>query len=432
MSSWTVHTIFFPMELSFPVFPGPLAAPGLPGWVASNRFIAVMARMFVCLFCMLISTYRPVSAADSCSLRISILTCGVGDELYSCYGHSAIRIVDTCHGTDVVYNYGTFNFNDPDFYMKFTRGKLPYYVNAESMNAFMGLYMAEGRGVYEQVLGLNRQDALRVQLFLENNCKEENKYYHYDFLLDNCSTRVRDVFQKLFGGRLQLGYAMANDSCSFRDVLDIYEREKHWERFGINLLMSDVVDRKMSNLQSMFLPDYLMKGFAGAIMDGRQLVLETIPLLPQQVQIPHRINQPRLFLWALLLAVVLLSANKRFRNALTYFDVLLFLVTGLLGCFMLFMWLGTEHAVCGWNRNIFWAFPLHVLLAVLIPRKSDLVGRYASYASWLLIVSVLYGVVAEQAYIPEITPLLILLFFRLNRYAIQGSFRTFQSKFTVS
>lgn len=402
-----------------------------PGMRSSGLMCRAMA-MVISLFILVAGIHQTAIAGDSCALRISILTCGVGEELYSCYGHSAIRIVDTCHGTDVVYNYGTFNFDDPDFYVKFTRGKLPYYVNDEAFQSFMRLYMAEGRGVYEQVLALSREDAVKVQVFLENNCEEENKYYHYDFLLDNCSTRVRDVFQKLFAGRMQFGYAMANDSCSFRDILDIYEKEKHWERFGINLLMSNVVDQKMSNLQSMFLPDYLMKGFAGAFIDGHLLVRETITLLPQQVQITQHANQPKIVLWSLLLVVVLISWNKRLRGILMYFDVFLFLILGLLGCFMLFMWLGTEHAVCSWNRNIYWAFPLHLMFAFLIPRNSDAVVKYASYASWLLILSLFYGMVAEQAYIPEITPLILLILFRLNRYSVQASFSAFQTKFTRS
>ncbi|MBK8144797.1 MAG: DUF4105 domain-containing protein [Bacteroidetes bacterium] len=102
---------------------------------------------------------------DSCRLRISILTCGVAEELYSSYGHSAVRIIDSCAGTDIVYNYGTFNFGDPDFYIKFTRGKLEYYLNDESFEGFLSLYKEENRKVQEQVLRLGAEDALAVSNF---------------------------------------------------------------------------------------------------------------------------------------------------------------------------------------------------------------------------------------------------------------------------
>ena len=200
-------------------------------------------RIWMLIFCFLSAGFTsPLMAASaSSSLRVSILTCGVGEDLYACYGHSAIRIIDSSSGNDIVYNYGTFNFGDPDFYTKFIRGKLPYYLNPESFSSFMDIYQQEGRGVDEQLLDLDSADALSLQHFLLNNLKEENKYYHYDFLLDNCSTRIRDIFPKLFGKRFSFGYAVSNDSCSFRQLLDQYEKNKHWERVGINVFCLSVM-----------------------------------------------------------------------------------------------------------------------------------------------------------------------------------------------
>ncbi len=390
----------------------------------SSRIRPSVLKTIVLSFFLLLCIYVS-DAQDTCRLRVSILTCGVGEDLYSCYGHSAVRIVDSCSGSDVVYNYGTFNFGDPDFYSKFTRGKLPYYLNDENFQGFIGTYISEGRGVTEQLLDLSEKDAKMVQHFLSDNLKEENKYYHYDFLLDNCSTRVRDIFPKLFSTRFIFGHSMADDSCSFRTILDQYEKNKHWERVGINLLMCHIVDNKMSNVQSMFLPDYLMKGISEATLDGKRIVKETIPILPQVATIPAEANQPKLLLWALLLTVVFLSFNKTAQAWWVYFDVLFFLLLGLLGCFMLFMWFGTEHAVCSYNRNLFWAFPLHLVFAFMLPRKSDKVSRYAGYASWLVILSMIYGLFAIQPYIPEITPLLLLILFRLGKYSRQSAYFTF-------
>ncbi|MBU3676979.1 MAG: DUF4105 domain-containing protein [Chitinophagaceae bacterium] len=209
-------------------------------------------------------------------LQVSIITCGPGHDLYSVYGHSAVRIVDSTRGTDKVYNYGTFDFSDPEFYWKFTRGKLLYYLSVESYEGFVRNYDQEGRSVYEQILNLNRNDALAIQNFLETNTLPENKYYRYDFLFDNCSTRIRDIFPKLMGERFSFGIAMSDDSLSFRELLDVYERNIHWERFGINLLLSSTVDRRMKGYESMFLPDYLQKGFHGAQLDGRPLVKQTL------------------------------------------------------------------------------------------------------------------------------------------------------------
>lgn len=358
-----------------------------------------------------------VIAQDSCNLRISVMTCGTGQELYSAYGHSAVRVVDRCAGTDMLYNYGGFNFAEPNFYVKFTRGKLKYYVFAETMESFMSQYVAEGRSVTEQVLNLQRADARAVQQFLTENLKEENKYYRYDFLFDNCSTRIRDLLQKVLNERLVYHPFIANDSVSFRTLLNHYEREMHWERFGINLLMSHVVDQRMSSFQSMFLPDYLLKGLASATVDGNRLVAETRQLLPETQQTNDLHNEPQLLFWGLLIIVLLVSNVKKMETPLLFFDVFLFMIIGLLGWLMLFMWFATEHQVCARNLNLLWAFPLHLVFALLIARQSPLVPRYARLSSYLLIAGVLYSFFSDQKYFAEVIPLIILLMLRLHHYA---------------
>ncbi|MGB4844981.1 MAG: DUF4105 domain-containing protein, partial [Ferruginibacter sp.] len=133
--------------------------------------------------------FNPVSAQDSSRLRISLLTCTPGEELYSTFGHSAYRVIDSTSLTDIVYNYGTFNFDDDGFYLKFVQGKLLYYVSAEYFTDFKYLYQSTNRGITEQVLNLSAAEKISMQRFLNNNLKEENKYYKYDFFFDNCTTR---------------------------------------------------------------------------------------------------------------------------------------------------------------------------------------------------------------------------------------------------
>lgn len=351
------------------------------------------------------------------NLRVSILTCGTGNELYSVYGHSAIRIIDSANAKDVVYNYGTFNFGDPDFYIKFTRGKLLYYLNEEPFESFISLYQYELRSISEQVLKLNEEDAIKVQNFLINNVKEENKYYRYDFLFDNCSTRIRDLFENTFKGRIIFNRIISNDSVSFRTLLNHYERNLHWERIGINLLMSDQVDKKMSSRESMFLPHYLWMGFDNCYLDGVKLVKETIDILPQSFEQNNTVNIPMYILWGIFILFVFLQYFLKNKTLLKAFDILIFSITGLLGILMLFMWLGTDHAVCAWNRNLLWAFPLNVVFVFWIINNNEKVKRYSRYASTLIILGLLYQFFAEQKYIQEIFPLLLVLIMRLNSYS---------------
>ncbi|MBK7884362.1 MAG: DUF4105 domain-containing protein [Chitinophagaceae bacterium] len=136
--------------------------------------------LFICIFAHLhIFTF----AQDSSHLRISLLTCTPGEELYSTFGHSALRVIDSSSVTDVVYNYGTFNFDDDGFYLKFVQGKLMYYIAAGIFEAFIYEYQIENRGITEQVLNFSAAEKTIIQQALNNNLKEENKYYKYDFFL---------------------------------------------------------------------------------------------------------------------------------------------------------------------------------------------------------------------------------------------------------
>jgi hypothetical protein len=130
-------------------------------------------------------------AQDSSHIRISLLTCTPGDELYSTFGHSALRVTDSSSVSDIVFNYGTFNFDDPGFYIKFIRGKLLYYVSTADFPDFKEEYQNTNRGMTEQVLNLSAPEKLALMHFVYNNAKEQNRYYQYDFFLDNCTTRLR-------------------------------------------------------------------------------------------------------------------------------------------------------------------------------------------------------------------------------------------------
>ena len=141
-------------------------------------------------------------AQDSCGIRISLLTCTPGTELYSTFGHSALRVVDSDNNTDLVFNYGTFEF-DSDFYQKFVKGKLLYFVSIDTLSYFLYEYEYYKRGITEQAINISCQEKQRMVDALFENAKEENKYYRYDFNYDNCTTRLRDMLEKAAGKQLE-------------------------------------------------------------------------------------------------------------------------------------------------------------------------------------------------------------------------------------
>ncbi|MGZ3998080.1 MAG: Lnb N-terminal periplasmic domain-containing protein [Flavisolibacter sp.] len=224
--------------------------------------------LFLFSFSFLLSQF--LFAQDSCSLRISLLTCAPGEELYSTFGHTALRVRDEARGADFVFNYGTFEFA-PDFYVKFIRGKLLYSLAVEDFNEFMYEYRMESRTVQEQVLQLSCEEKQKLFTALQNNAKDENRYYKYDFLFDNCTTRAGNIVAANTDTPVIFNNILAGKHPSFRDLIHSYldAGNEYWSKLGIDMLLGAKLDRKVTNREAMFLPEYLLKGFDSASIGGR-------------------------------------------------------------------------------------------------------------------------------------------------------------------
>lgn len=345
--------------------------------------------------------------------RISLLTCGVGDELYSSFGHTAIRYTDPAKGIDEVYNYGMFNFG-PDFLMKFTRGKLLYYVGIGSYNNFVEDYSYEQRSVVEQELNLNREQKSKLLAFLKDNLKPENKYYKYDFLYDNCATRVRDIFPGILGPGFSFGNSLPEGKkISFRKIINEYQRNNHWARLGINIVLGSRIDKVMTNEEAMFLPDMLMQGVATAKLDGKDIVAGS----PKQIVkgADRSALSPNGPMWAMigLLLITLIVFFVRPLQVLKPFIALLhLLLSGLLGIMLLFMWLGTDHQSCANNYNLLWALPFNLPFAFTIFKPRKWHKQYSLIAIILLILALMVHVIGIQVMaITELLPFFLCLLY---------------------
>jgi len=317
---------------------------------------------------------------DSCHLQISLLTCAPGEELYSTFGHSALRVQERASGIDIIFNYGTFQFG-PDFYKKFVRGKLLYYVSIEEFSSFREQYQFESRSMQEQILQLSCTDKQQLFAALKTNAAEANKYYRYDFLFDNCSTRLRDIVKANTTGTVRFANILPAKIPTFRNLLYTYldNGGQHWSKFGIDLLLGSRLDIKVTNEQAMFLPDYLLKGFANASVSSKPLASppQTILQMPTPLR-GNSILQPMVVLSALLLLVIILSfmPSVKAQKALAFFDFLLFLILGLTGCLLIFMWTATDHALCKNNYNLLWALPTHAAAAFFLRSNGKLISYY--------------------------------------------------------
>lgn len=357
--------------------------------ITADKFILNRMRHISILLVLLCCSLFTPAQEKSSALRISLITCTPGAELYSVFGHNALRIVDSAAGTDIAYNFGTFNFNDPDFYTKFVRGKLQYFLSQENFNDFLYAYQYFQRGVSEQVLQLTEKEKKEIQQALFNNLSEENRYYKYDFFYDNCSTRLRDI---IFKSKTKQSFdppPFVEEGLTFRDHLHTYldKAEMKWTRLGIDIILGLEADKKMSISDAMFLPEFLAQGVNATKVNQNKLSAESIVLIPDLQPKPVKVPvwQSPFFVFMILAVIMILPLSAKFPafgkvQLLT--EKVVFMVASLIGLLLVFMWIATDHQSTARNLNLVWSFPLHLLL----------IFRLNQLPSWLKIYAKLYSV----------------------------------------
>jgi hypothetical protein len=346
-------------------------------------------------------------------LRISLLTCGVGEEAWETFGHTGVRVIDsaiTGPYHDVVYNYGMFNGFDKDFELNFMKGKLLYYVGVESFYDFMSEYLAYKRIVFEQEMIITDGQKEQMHQALEENALPENKFYKYDFFFDNCATRIRDIIPKTLNNGFIYGNALPPGAhLTFRDIINQYFYHKHWTRIGVNILLGSKIDKVMTNSEIMFLPDFLSKGLLGATVNGNRISSEPVILLKGLPDPPTGTNEPLILTTIIaLLTITGLSIKKLSILGMVMTKILL-LTTGMLGCLILVMWFGTNHQACADNMNLLWLLPTNIILVFFKPKGR---GKYALIGMLFIFVTLLLHLLKIQAItILEVSPLLLALLF---------------------
>jgi hypothetical protein len=380
---------------------------------------AAVKRFITCLFILFNSHVAfaqtgPINS-DTCHLRISLLTCTPGMELYSTFGHSALRVMDSADGSDLIFNYGTFDFSDPDFYKKFVLGKLLYFLSVDEYADFAEQYRYEGRGITEQVLNLTCREKQTLVAALYENAREENKYYQYDFVYDNCTTRLRDMLENFAEDSLLVKNILPSENVTFRNLIHEYLNKggQYWSKLGIDILLGMPLDKKASNREAQFLPDYLLKAFDSATINNRPLVEEKKVILEGQLTFKKNFLFSPLVIFSLLfLIVAVISGLKKGKRFFKYFDFVLFFLSGGLGMLILFMWFGTDHQACRNNMNLVWALPTHLVAVFFLFINKSWVKKYFRFTFWLNILLLLVWFFLPQQMNSALLPLLGLIILR--------------------
>jgi len=325
---------------------------------------------------------------------VTLITCGSGAEIYSLFGHTAIRIKDDEMHIDQVYNYGTFDFNTPNFYLKFVRGNLQYMASSNSFNDFMNEYQLDHRSVYEQVLNFSQQQ--KQQLFddLNRALVSSERYYTYKFIDKNCTTMVLDILNKTLGQKVLV--KTRDTDKTYREILFPYFVDHFYTNLGISIFFGRKVDLMGERI---FLPSELHDSAAKAVYNGQPLVVENRAIIefpPLKVPMSWWDN---LYSLSLLMVLVVIANNNKIY-------VMFFFVFGLLGLFFSLAGFYSLHKELESNYNILLFNPL-LLVLVYFYLKNNIKGSYI--VSLLCLASLaVYGIImAYKIHLFIVLPLII-------------------------
>jgi hypothetical protein len=361
--------------------------------------------------------------------RVSLITGLPGNQLHTEFGHSALRVVDPGQGFDWLYNYGTFDFGDPYFVPKFTYGRLQYFLSISTYRGTVQAYRRQGRPVIEQRLRLRPQQRQRLWDFLRHNAQPAHRTYAYDFLFDNCSTRIRDAFRSALGDEVRFAGAPDPDR-TFREMLDLYVGDRPLLDVGFDLALGQPADADVSADEAMFLPEYLLAAFAEATVrvDGRWQPLVTATDTVTWVE--GYDARAAVFDWPVALGWILfvLTAGWTGWQAATgrrpgaAGDGLLLGIAGTTGGVAAFLWFVAEHTVTNYNWNLLWAWPTHLLAAGAFLRVGN--GLRSVLGAYLGAAATTCGLLAlAWAWVPQnlnaaFFPVLLLLSVRFGWQAL--------------
>lgn len=360
-------------------------------------------------------------SAENDSIRLSLLTCAPGEEIYSLFGHTAIRYENPTQGIDVVFNYGLINFNAPNFVLRFTLGETDYEFGAIDYSRFAAGYEYEGRSVWQQTLNLNPKEKQELIRLLEENYRPENRVYRYNFFYDNCSTRPRDKIEESIQGKIIYPENPADGARTYRDIVHQYAKRHAWDRFGMDFCLGSEADRPITRRQMMFAPFYLMNFFSTArIVNGKEskpLVISTEKIIDASPLTNSTNGYPSPLRCALMLFILVTAVTIygiRQKKSLWGIDVLLFTAAGAAGCVIAFLALLSQHPAVSYNYLLFVFHPGHLLFLpyILHCLRKGIKCRYHLVNFIVLTLFILLFLIIPQRFDFAIVPLALCLLVR--------------------
>ena len=346
------------------------------------------------------------------SIRVSLVTCSPGTEVYEVYGHTALRIEIPSQGVDAVVNYGLFSFEAPNFVWRFIKGETDYVVGTIGYPIFEREYTDRGSTVTLQTLNLSREEKERLVYLLNENLRPENREYRYNFLYNNCSNKAGDMVELALSERLH-PLENRSEGITYRDILHEYTQEYPWLQLGIDYLLGVEADHSIDPNQQKFAPEYLMYYTAQAqLVDSVRMYPYVIDTevrgqLADEPYVAPLLTPMQAMILLLLFVAVMCTLEFLIERRQWWFDVLLLLVQGVMGLVVAFLFFASEHPTVGSNWQVIYLNPLPLLFLPFIIRSESkrqvsrlyyvqlamlvaaalvlyFTGQYVQPAAWLL------------------------------------------------
>ena len=377
-----------------------------------------MKKLFFTFLFLAISITSKSQVQLSVYSEISIVTADAGNELFEAFGHSAIRIKDPVLQLDLVYNYGIFDFNAPNFYTNFTKGRLLYKLGRYQFKYFLESYRQDKRWVKQQVLNLTQQQRQAFFMYLERNASPQNATYLYDPFFNNCASKLKDITTTILGDKVEFNDKEIEKELSFRTLMN---REIHWNTwggFGINLALGSKLDKNANLQQYMYLPDYVYTIFKNSTVyfknQKKPLVKKEELLLdfPNRKQSLPLISPLLVFSIIALLGIFITYRDNKNQKRTKWIDTILLITTGLVGFLIVFLWFFTDHSTTPNNFNVLWAFSPNLIIVFLLNKGKKWLSTYFIFLIFLLVIITIIWITNIQHFPIAVIPLLILLFVR--------------------
>ncbi|MAV00804.1 MAG: hypothetical protein CMC37_04435 [Flavobacteriaceae bacterium] len=351
--------------------------------------------------------------------EVSILTIGPGNSLSDAFGHSGIRVIDRVNDYDIVFNYGVYDFNAPNFYGNFVKGRPIYSLGLNNYENFYKNYVNQSRQIIEQKLDLSEYKKRIFVNRLITNSKEANKFYEYNYFENNCSTKIADIFNEILEEDIKNeGLHKVNvGPNSYRKLVYENINPNSWGALGIDICLGAIIDKNINSQDELFLPYNLKSYFDDLgnsnIRNGN--LVTTSVLFGEYSKYTETLISPiylLLILSLIIISITYIDYLRRTRSVLL--DSIVLLITGIIGLLLIYLWFFSNHTASAWNYNLLWAIPFNLILFIELLKKKQKkwVISYLKLIIIMLLLMCLHWVVGVQIFNISLISLILALIIR--------------------